>query len=121
MAVHRLREEQISERLKLVPIVPDEPVMPLKPPPPMRDLQAEREERIARHSQVTVSALGSILAIARLLSVRAILLLSVVGAFALALFTASRPTLPALVTLGLYSVIVVSLVVLESGVLTRRE
>lgn len=128
MAVHRLAEQEIvpaeRPRLKLIPPIDDSPVHPPKPVrPPMKELSAEdveaREAKEQRNVAILVAATANLSTLARIVSARLILLLAVVGAFALALFVIDKASIPALITMGLYVVVVTALVALESGLLSR--
>lgn len=121
MPVHKVSETEIRERLKLVatdndarPERTEMPVAPVKPQPPMRD-----EAREARNAAILIQATAVLTGLARIVSARAILMLGVIGAFALALFVIHAPTWQALVVMGLYAALVVALVMLESGFLSR--
>ena len=111
MAVHQLSETPIREPLRLVATHEDDAPEPKSPP---RD-----DAREARNVAVLVQATATLNALARIVSARLILLLSVIGAFALALFVIDRPTWQALAVLGFYVLVVMALVALESGVLAR--
>ena len=124
MAVHRLSETEIAPRLRLIPPVEDVPESPPKAPTqPMRETvtDTDREAREQRTIAILVQATATLSALAKIVSARLILLLAVVGAFALALFVLDKPTWPALATLGLYVIVVGGLVGLESGALGRRK
>lgn len=111
MAVHQLTETPIRESLRLVPTSDDVPAE-IKSPP--RD-----DAREARNVAVLVQATATLSALARIVSARLILLLAVVGAFALAVFVIERPSWQALVVIAVYASMVMALVALESGVFSR--
>ena len=118
MAVHKLSEDQINPPLRIVPIPEDIPAAPLKPAkPPMRE--AADPEREARTIQILVQATATMTALAKIVSARFILLLSVIGAFILALFILAKPTVPSLFVMGFYVLVVAGVVALEAGVLAK--
>ncbi len=113
MAVHQLREEPIREPLRLV--AEDDVAEPPKPKPPGRS-----EERDQRNADIIIQATANLMILARILSARFILMLSVVGAFALAVSVAVRPSWPSFAVMALYALgVVIPLVLLESGLLGR--
>lgn len=111
MAVHQLTETPIRESLRLVPTPEDAPAEPKSP--------ARDDAREARNVAVLVQATATLSALARIVSARLILLLAVVGAFALAVFVIEQPSWQGLVVIAVYALMVMALVALESGVFSR--
>ena len=119
MAVHKLTETAIPDRLKLVapePSDPPEPVQPKPTTPPVRD-----EAKESRNAAIVIQAASVTMALAKIVSARFILLLAVAGAFALSAFVIHAPTWQGLVVLALYALLVVSLVALEGGLFSRLK
>lgn len=119
MAVRKIAEQpEVRERLRLVSVgedpLPDVPSP--KPTPPTRE---EVEAQHQRRAQMMNMSLAMLTALAKVVSARFILLLAIVGCFALGVIATLRPSVQALVVMGLFGLVTVALVLLESGLLTR--
>jgi hypothetical protein len=122
VAVHKISEHEIPERLRLVapedvqPEREDLPPAKPRPSPPARDVDKE-----ARDAAVLVQATATMVALAKIVSTRAILLLSVLGALGLAVLLTVRPSWPGLLVMAFFVLIVGALVALEGGLLARSD
>jgi hypothetical protein len=121
MAVHKLTERPIHDRLRLV--AADEPLAPTPDPTAVERAaatEAEREARASRNAAIVIQAGANLLALARIVSTRAILGLVAAGAFGLAIGTTLHPSVPAIVVMAVFDGLVfVPLVALESGLLGK--
>ena len=115
MAVKQIAE-QVIEPLRVVP--PAEPVPERRKPKP----SGRRKPKAVKpdDQSMTIHAVALMTTIAKIVSVRLVLTLAAVGAFALATIATVHPSLPSVAVMALYDVFVfVPVILLESGVLAR--
>jgi len=116
MAVKQIAE-QVIEPLRVVP--PAEPVPERRKPKPA-GRRKPKAITVPDEQSVTIHAIGLMTVIAKIVSVRLVLMLATVGAFGLAAIATMHPSLASIAVMGLYDVFVfVPVILLESGMLQR--
>ena len=119
MAVHKMTETPIATRLRLIASPEDAPDLPIKPARPVKDDTEAKERREQRTVAVMVHATAILTALARVISARLILLIALLGCLSLGVLATFKPSGQGLVAMGLFGLVTVALVLLESGVLNR--
>ena len=129
MAVHKVAEEPLAAADRPLRLVA--PVEPPAAPDPQAVAAlaaaraaraAEAEARATRNAAIVIQAGANLLALARIVSARAILGMVAAGAFGLAVAATLHPSTPAMVVMAIFDGLVfVPLVVLESGLLAQSR
>jgi hypothetical protein len=118
-----LSETVIPEsRLRLVASpedAPDAGPRKVNLPPPVKDDPEVIEARKQRQIAVMTMSIGMLTALARVVSARLILLIAILGCFSLGVLATFKPTTQGLIALGLFGLVTVALILLESGLLER--
>jgi hypothetical protein len=103
MSTHDSEINSTVERLAAVPITPKTKVLQMVPPvPPMSQQEAPEPAIIVQRQEVSDVLLAAFSALGYAVSARALLFLSLIGAFALAVMAMSRLSVEAMIILGLY-------------------
>jgi hypothetical protein len=118
VAVHKLAETSLEPLRFLKPENGGE--APQSAPPTEQPVKTKDREQ--RDAAILIQTVSTIAALAKIVSVRLVMLLTAIGAFYLALAAAMHPTVPAIAIMGLFcALIFVPVVLLESGILARLK
>lgn len=113
MTVALVSETPIREPLQLRPV--EDPIeRPIEKPVERSRVNEERD------AAILAGAAAMLTVLARIVSVRLVLGLTAIGAFALSIAATLNPSVPSLIAMGGFDLLVfVPVVALESGVLTK--